>query len=122
MNKKSDRRKSQRIALFGDFPVLDTKTTELIGYVRDISSNGMMVVGSLAPVVGRVYEITVALPEPIDDGNILQVEASCRWHTVDVKRGFHKSGFQLGELAEREQHIIEQIQADYEFSTSETGS
>ena len=121
MTKKTDRRKPKRVALFDDFHVLDSKTSELLGYVRDIASRGMMVVGTLAPIVDQVYRIAVVLPEPILESKILQLEATCRWHMIDVQRGFHKSGFQFGVLAFREEHMVEQIQADYEFSVSEGG-
>jgi hypothetical protein len=50
---------------------------------------------------------------------LLRVEAMCRWHSYDVKRGFHESGFQFGELAMAENHILEQIQTEYEFSVTE---
>ena len=117
--KDKDRRKPPRVALFDDFHVLDSQTGELLGYIRDISSHGMMVVGSLVPVVDQAYMISVVLPEPIAEAKNLKLEATCRWHTVDVKRGFHKSGFQFGSLAHPEAHIVEQIQIDYEFSNSE---
>jgi len=120
MTKVTDRRKSRRVALFDDFHVLDSQTGDLLGYIRDISSHGMMVVGSLVPVVDQAYKIAVVLPEPIVEVKTLQLEATCRWHTIDVQRGFHRSGFQFGELAFREQHIVEQIQTEYEFYTSES--
>ena len=119
MTDAKDRRKPTRVALFDDFHVLDSQTGELLGYIRDISSHGMMVVGSLMPVVDQAYKISVVLPEPIAEVKAFQLEATCRWHTVDVKRGFHKSGFQFGTLAHPEARIVEQIQTDYEFSTSE---
>ena len=120
MTHAKDRRKPQRVALFDDFHVLDSQTGELLGYIRDISSHGMMVVGSLVPVVDQAYKISVVLPEPIVEVKTLQLEATCRWHTIDVKRGFHKSGFQFGTLANPEAHIVEQIQIEYEFSSSES--
>jgi len=120
MTHAKDRRKPPRVALFDDFLVMDSQTGELLGYIRDISSHGMMVVGSLVPVVDQTYKLSVVLPEPIAEVKALQLEATCRWHTIDVKRGFHKSGFQFGTLAHPEAHIVEQIQIEYEFSSSES--
>jgi len=72
------------------------------------------------PVVDQEYKISVVLPEPIAEVKAFQFEATCRWHTVDVKRGFHQSGFQFGTLAHPEARIVEQILIDYEFSNSES--
>ncbi len=119
MMRDKDRRRPPRVALFDDFHVLDGQTGELLGYIRDISSHSMMVVGSLMPVVDQAYTISVVLPEPIAEVKTLMLVAACRWHTVDVKRKFHQSGFQFGTLAHPEAHILEQIQIDYEFSNSE---
>jgi len=119
MEKKADRRRTRRVAVFEAFQVLDTQTGELLGYLRDISPKGMMVVGTSALVTERAYELVIVLPEPIANVYQLQIEATCRWHTFDARRGFHESGFQFGELASHDKHLVEQIQGDYEFSVDE---
>ncbi len=121
MAKATDRRKAKRVALFDDFHVLDAETGGLLGYIRDISSQGMRIVGTVAPIIDREYRIAILPPEPIVGQTIIQLEATCRWHTTDVQRGLHSSGFQFGELPQVENHLIEQIQIEYEFSVSECG-
>jgi hypothetical protein len=121
MTESMDQRKSRRLALFDDFQVLDSQTGELLGYMRDVSSHGMMVVGSLAPAVDQVYKLAIVLPELIMGEKMFELQATCRWHTIDVRRGFHNSGFQFGELTQQARHILEQIESDYEFSKSESG-
>jgi hypothetical protein len=119
MGKRSDRRGTPRIAVFDTFHILNAQNGDTVGYLRDISSNGMMVMGESAPDLDRPMKLAIVLPEPIEGVNILQIQASCRWHTFDALRAFHKSGFQFGELGELERRIVEQIQEDYEFSTTE---
>jgi hypothetical protein len=121
MGKSEDRRKSKRVALFDDFHVLDAETGELLGYIRDVSSRGCMVTGTLALVVERRYKLAVVFPEPIVGEKVLKLEATCRWHTYNAKRGFHEAGFQFGELAILESHLLQQIQTEYEFSVTEGG-
>jgi hypothetical protein len=121
MGKAEDRRKSKRVALFDDFHVLDAETGELLGYIRDISSRGCMVVGTLALVIEHRYKLAIVFPEPVVGEKLVRLEATCRWHSYNVKRGFHESGFQFGELAMVENHILEQIQTEYEFSVAEGG-
>jgi hypothetical protein len=119
MTNTEDRRKSKRVALFDDFHVLDSQTGELLGYLRDVSAHGFMVYGTLALVADREYKLAIVFPEPVAGETILELTATCRWRSFDVKRGFHISGFQFGELAVKERHIVEQMETEYEFSASE---
>jgi hypothetical protein len=116
MTEGANRRAQRRIALLDDFHVLDGQTGELLGYVRDISSQGLMVCGVVQPAEYQIMRVVVVLPEPLCGKTILQLDVACKWQTRDDEHNAYKSGFQFLTLSELDRDIVRQIQERYEFS------
>ena len=121
MRDSNDRRKAKRVALFDEFPVLDSRSGDSVGYIRDISSNGCRIGGEWSAMVDHTYQLAIVFPEPIVGEKVLKLEATCRWHTYNASRGYHEAGFQFGKLAMLEAYLLQQIETEYEFCVSESG-
>ena len=88
-----DRRKLHRKPISVLFKVLDQEQKTFLGYVSDITSEGMNIISKKPIEPYKVYELTVLLSEK-EEKNV-SLNAICVWCKDEVTSFVYKTGFQI---------------------------
>lgn len=75
------------------FGVFDRSSGDFIGYLIDLSSEGMKVLSKRTVPEGEVMKLRIELPEEIKGSDELLVEARNVWCEKDAKPEFNRLGF-----------------------------
>ena len=75
------------------FGVYNRPSDEFIGYLVDISSEGMMILSKKAFPEGDTLKLRIELPVEIKGSDQLIVEAKCVWCERDTNPEFNRLGF-----------------------------
>lgn len=110
-----ERRKLKRRYLMFYSRIFDRRSGALIGYLSDITIEGMMVISEVPLETGLVSRLRMDLPEDIFDKNHMDFEALCIWNRQDVNPNFYISGFKLIGLSDSDKQTIERIIDAYGF-------
>lgn len=106
-------RRYKRIPLRDSFRVLDRETKHLVGYMSNISIDGVQVVSTAPfdPVVD--YQLAIELPWQLAQNSDFKVNANIVWVSPDRVTHFYDAGFQFGSLKAQEKRIIYDLIAQY---------
>lgn len=110
-----ERRKLKRRYLMFYSRIFDRIDGSLIGYLSDITVEGMMVISEVPLETGITHKLRMDLPEDIFGTSHLDLEAYCIWSHKDVNPNFFIAGFKLEELKPDEVKIVERIIESYGF-------
>lgn len=104
-------REHQRIYL--TFYLRVFEDDEFIGFLIDISKDGLMIMSEGPLQTNKFYKLKMKLPSTLDwkDGKdrdrVIEFIAQCRWTRHDeVDKEFYLSGFEFTELHEDDNRII----------------
>jgi hypothetical protein len=93
--------------------VFDRKTGKLLGYLGNITMEGVMVISEEPTKIGESYKIRMDLPEYIYQKSALCFQAESLWCDSDVDPNFHNTGFKLKEINQEDKQIITSFIKDY---------
>ncbi|RPI87745.1 MAG: PilZ domain-containing protein [Chloroflexi bacterium] len=110
-----DRRKLKRRYLMFYSRIFDRRNGALIGYLSDITTEGMMVISEVPLEKDIVHRFRMDLPEDIFGKGHMDFEALCVWNRQDVNPNFYISGFELKDLNDTDKNVIERIIDSYGF-------
>jgi hypothetical protein len=90
-----EKRNLSRLKLLYHLRVLDRDNYKRLGHIADIHTQGMMVLSEqrLKPQV--VHDIKIALPEPLDGWEEIELSAKVLWCVPYVNPLFFQSGFKF---------------------------
>jgi hypothetical protein len=113
-------REHQRIYL--TFYLRIFEDDNFIGYLIDISKDGLMVMSELPLESGKIYRIKMKLPSTLEwkgrsiDDRIIEFGAECRWSKHDdVDKEFYLSGFSISDLSPEDNKIIQELIKEYKI-------
>jgi c-di-GMP-binding flagellar brake protein YcgR len=115
----AERRKSRRILSLESLPVRDKATGEVVGFVRDLSENGMMISGQGPFSVNRTYRLKMILLKPIMGTRQIELEAICKWKSKDPQHKAYKAGFSFSNLSAENELRILLVAAEYAVCSAE---
>ncbi len=110
-----DRRKFKRRYLMFYSRVFDRKTGKLLGYLADMTIEGIMIISEEPIQIAETYRLRIDLPEDMYGKAYLNLEAHSVWTKPDVNPNFFMTGFQLLNTTSDDKDIIQQIILDYGF-------
>lgn len=85
-----------RHQLGGFLQVYNRHTGKSMGYLGNISKQGMMLIGTLPVMLGASYELQLKLPSPTDAAiELVDFSARSRWSRPDATPGHYDSGFSI---------------------------
>ncbi|HSP31295.1 MAG TPA: hypothetical protein VLO13_04695 [Halomonas sp.] len=95
-----DQRCIARHQLSGFLQVYNRHTGKPIGYLGNISKQGMMLISSLPIMLGACYELQLKLPSSVDgdgeaEAELLDFSARSHWCRADATPGNYDSGFSI---------------------------
>ncbi|WP_028695228.1 PilZ domain-containing protein [Pseudomonas cremoricolorata] len=88
-------RQIQRHELCAVLQVFNRITGQPLGYLGNVSENGLMLISELPLMVGPDFELQIRVP--LKDGGLqfINLTASCLWCHEDQTPGHYDSGFML---------------------------
>lgn len=111
-----EKRKLPRKYLMAYSSVYEQSTGRTLGYLCDITLDGLMVISKENLDVNKEIELYIDLPEiPSFTEKILKIKARVAWSRPDLDPKLMNIGFQFVELAEENKPIISQMIETYEF-------
>ena len=111
-----ERRKLPRKYLMAFSLVLDYKSGELLGYLCDLTLEGLMVISKVPKDVDSMIELFIELPNiPNLSKKRLLIEAQIIWCEADIDPRLYNIGFQFDKLGEEDKVIIERMIEAYVF-------
>ncbi len=111
-----ERRKNRRWNLLLFVPVLDINSNNILGYIADISDEGVLVFSPTPIELNQTFSLTIRLQDLKNaslDENITQEEilfqAKSRWVDVDVKPFFNRTGLTFVDISQEARNAIDNL-------------
>ncbi len=101
-----ERRRLKRRHLIYYLKVTHQADNHLIGYLVDITTEGLMLISNDPIEPQTEFPFRMALPEEVLSKNEIEIQARCMWCKKDVNPDFYASGFQIMSISEEDQIII----------------
>ena len=95
--------------------VFDRRTGIFLGYLGNLTKEGMMIISEDPIPVGKDFLLRIDLPDDMYEQNVLNFEASSRWCQPDIDPNFHNTGFQFERIEDNDVEVVAQIIEDYGF-------
>ena len=95
--------------------VFDRKTGQLLGYLGNLTPEGIMLISESPLEVNEEYTLRLDLPDDIYHQPVLNLNANSVWCQIDIDPNFYTTGFQLRDISTGDLEIIRQIIEDYGF-------
>ncbi len=112
-----ERRKLSRKYLMAFSSVLDNNSGMLLGYLCDLTLDGLMVISKVPKNAENEIELYIELPDtPKFSRKSLKIKTRIIWCEADIDPRLYNVGFQFVNLAEEDKPIIEQMIESYEFN------
>ncbi len=113
---KESRRNGRRWELLLFLPALDAKSNDVLGYIADISKDGILLFSPTPIKMGQTFSLAIrledlkeaSLDENITDERIL-FQATSRWVDTDAKPYFNRTGLVFVELSPELREVINNI-------------
>ena len=109
-----ERRKDSRRRLRHQLMVLHPASGQLLGYLRNITKNGLRLIGAAPIKPGEMLSCKILLPERLGGATHILVEAQCVWSQKDQLSGFHESGFRIVKTPQDAISIIARLIEEFE--------
>jgi hypothetical protein len=111
-----ERRKIRRTHIMCYSRIFDRRSGELVGFLNDITPQGMNILSDILLQSGKIYRFRIDLPEYVFGRNHLDLEGGCKWSRRDIDPNFYVAGFELLDVTEEEAQIIQQLNQEYELN------
>ena len=108
-----ERRKFDRKLLTYFSRVIDRKTGALLGYLVDMTTGGVMIVGDYPLKVNTDFELRIDLPDGYTDKERLDIEARAVWCLQDPDPELFRTGLKLIQVSPEEFQMLVKIISDY---------
>lgn len=109
-----ERRKLKRKYLVFFTRLFDRETGQLLGYLANLTAEGMMLISETPLIKGRIYRMHMELAEEFFSKPHLDFEARCMWcQPENIAPQFYNAGFLFVTIAPEDIQIIDQIIKEY---------
>lgn len=95
MSNTSDQRRAARKSATAPIPVVDVIRERVIGQLGNLSTSGMMLLVSSAPVHGGVYQVAFTLPDAQHRDHRVEIGIQEQWHEPAASPGHFWSGYRI---------------------------
>ncbi len=117
-----ERRRRARHYLMTYLSVFEQASGELLGYLVDLTNEGMLLMTTRVLDVGRRYGCRVELPYPIEGQRALAVQASVVWCRQCGGEDCYDTGFQFDDLPPPGRRVIERLVKEYPLDMTQRES
>jgi len=99
-------RRIQRHQLSGFLKVFNRLTDKPIGYLGNLSEDGLMLISQLPMMVDAAFELRLKIPMADGEFQAIDLTAMCLWSHEDVNPQHYDSGFRVVEAPEAYGQLI----------------
>ncbi len=110
-----EKRRLQRRHLIFYLRVFKQKTNELLGYLVDINSEGIMIISENQIKINTKIKVEMALPTETGDRKPFEFEAKSKWCKKDINSDFYDIGFHFVDINPENIEIIEELVNSFGF-------
>lgn len=112
-----NQRKETRKRLVAFTPVYDLLHKTVLGYVGDITPQGVMVIGEKSIEINKHLTLGIEFPDEVSESHVLKMVISGRaaWCKQDETPQYFNIGFEFLEVSPENAKIIEAILNRYQF-------
>lgn len=112
----NERRKHRRFTAPEPLAVKESGTRLTLGFLQDISHNGLMLRGKCPFRIGATYHLKIILPKSISGSRSIEIEAVCKWVSQSNLKKAYDAGFEFTPLPTEKEIVIRLLEADYAIS------
>ncbi|MDQ7074153.1 MAG: PilZ domain-containing protein [Gammaproteobacteria bacterium] len=112
----NERRGAKRTHLMFHITVLDCDTDENLGYLVDLTTEGLLLISEEPPELNKVFKLCLHLPVDVFGMSELNLVAESRWCKKDLNPEFYDTGFRMIEVAQEQVEKINCMIEEYGFT------
>lgn len=105
----SEARSNQRGQTSDYFVVYDNVDEELLGRVRNMTTEGTMMITDRPIEVAQVVKCRMTLPDIIEGRREFYFDVECRWCQENKKANWYEAGFRFVNCTEQSSRIIARL-------------
>lgn len=113
----AERRVSERYQLAFNLEPIDVASGDRMGWLIDVSAEGMMLASESAKKVEGRYRMRLDLPAEYDGYAAIEIEATAAWCKPAMNPRFHRTGFRELQLVSGPPGALERLIEDYHLQT-----
>lgn len=106
-------RKHVRHEFQSPIPVINAVDGESLGALVNITIEGMMIMANQPLESNRIYQVTLQLPNSINDNETIELGLDCLWTRGDEQYGRYWAGFQIIDASQTAVKMIEYLIREY---------
>ncbi|MGZ0717272.1 PilZ domain-containing protein [Pseudomonas palleroniana] len=99
-------RRIERHQLSCFLQVFNRLTDKPIGFLGDVSEEGLMLISQLPMMVDVDFELRLKIPGPEGDFQYVDLTATCLWSHEDINPQHYDSGFCIRQASEEYRQLI----------------
>lgn len=115
-------RRIERHQLSGFLKVFNRLTDKPIGYLGNVSEDGLMLISQLPMMVDVAFELRLKIPMADGDFQAIDLTAMCLWSHEDVTPQHYDSGFRVVEAPEAYGQLINALCHYFSFDPLQTSA
>lgn len=96
--------------------VFNRHTGQPIGYLGNVSENGLMLISQLPMLTGADFELQLKIPTASGGPQLLNLTANCMWSREDETPGNYDSGFELTQSCAVYAELVGALRSYFTFS------
>ena len=104
-----ENRKLKRRYLIYPIRVFDPNSNQLIGFMENITIEGMMLKSGRPFRTLNKYQLKIVFGEEIHKTGHFEFSAECKWWDKDIFTGFYNAGFHLEDVSFEGFHVLNKI-------------
>ena len=105
----AEKRIFKRRELIYYMKVLERDTDKLLGYLVDVTTEGLMIMCEAPLEIEKNYALRINLRKDLSNKEHLHFDAKCKWCTKEICADFYDAGLELLRIAPEDQKEIENI-------------
>ena len=109
----SERRRLSRNHLFYYFRVFDRSDNNLVGFMVDLSPEGLKIISESEVRVGHTYYLRLNPPLEIYGKELLEFDAECMWCRKNTDPDYFNAGFRLFNVSNENIELIQRLVDDF---------
>jgi len=111
----SERRDLRRRHLLFYLRTFNTSDNSLLGWVVDLSPQGVMIISEKPVETGQEFDLKMDLPGQVGRKKTIKFTAESRWCRPDINPDFYDIGFFVKNIADEDRQIIESMISFFGF-------
>ncbi|MDF9774847.1 PilZ domain-containing protein [Pseudomonas baetica] len=110
-------RRIERHQLPSFLKVFNSITGKPIGYLGNVSEDGLMLISQLPMMIGADFNLRLKIPASEGDQRIIDLQACCLWCHEDATPHHYDAGFSLQRAPAEYKQLVEALKQYFSFQT-----